>query len=85
MLLSSVVLCMCTALAGTPLPQWTAPQPDGTKPLAGFAAIPNVTTVQVLHGDETVGGKNRDAKKSSLSQPLRRLVVRCPQDDRATN
>ena len=53
MLMSTVIVLMP---ATTPLPQWSAPQPDGTKPLAGFNQLASVSTHQLVHGNEDIGG-----------------------------
>eukprot|EP00729_Bicosta_minor_P022545 gene22545-11964_t len=82
MLFSSIVLVVATLTdSHTPLPQWVAPQPDGTKPLGGFTQLPNVTTQQLVHGDSVIGGYNHAAMLDYHNNQFVVMWKNAPQDE----
>jgi hypothetical protein len=58
LLLSGLAVATATA---TTLPFWTAPQPNGSLPLSGYAQIPGAVHTPIYFGDEAGGWYNHAA------------------------
>eukprot|EP01084_Bolivina_argentea_P050634 93129_1 len=45
-----VAICIVLSAVSQKIPEWTAPQPDNTKPLGGYKRISNATNIEIFHG-----------------------------------